>query len=155
VKLTEDEGHGKKKTTKNPMEMDFSDWLLSWDNYALTAALLKQMSYASAVTHKHVVSEIAKKNLKNDERVAVIYDYMIRSPIAPQQCVHYHNCLLSIRAHWEDESGKLGSAFLVDALVSQRDEALYTRACATYDRIFGHPVQSGYWVGTCPPLLFL
>ena len=77
VRLLEEDGQKKKVAYKGPMEISFSDWLLGWDNYGIGAAILKQLTYQSALAHKHVVISIARSG-KKDDRLAVVYDHLIR-----------------------------------------------------------------------------
>ena len=34
-------------------------WTMAWDRYAVAAAVLGQMSYAAAMSHKNLVHEVA------------------------------------------------------------------------------------------------
>ncbi len=70
---------------KGPLELTFSDWLLAWDGYSVAAPVLNQMLFQSALMHKRVVSQIAKTAGTRDERLAVIYDVLVR-------CIMYSSC---------------------------------------------------------------
>ena len=79
VKLVAEEKHDKKlPSVKGPMELSFADWLLAWESYGVAAAALDQITYPSAVAHKHVVAQIARTAGKRCERMAVVYDYLVR-----------------------------------------------------------------------------
>ena len=38
--------------------LDFANWMLAWDRYALGAAMVKQMDFRTAMQHKAVCTEV-------------------------------------------------------------------------------------------------
>ena len=50
--------------------------------------------------------------------------------------------LQCVRSHWEDESGKLGAGFSIDAVVNKKIDVVFDRAGTLYDTIFGNTPAS-------------
>ena len=61
-------------------ELTFAWWLLAWDCYAIAAAMLEQMSFAGAMTHKQTVAQLAAQAQLEGKsvEVAVVYDRLLR-----------------------------------------------------------------------------
>lgn len=55
--------------------MDLATWLHAWDGYALAAAITEQLSFPTALLHKHQVMQIA---CRESGQLAVIYDRLVR-----------------------------------------------------------------------------
>ncbi len=70
---------------KNQLDLSFADFLLAWDGYAISTAVLGQMLYPSALMHKRAVAHIA---MTEGERVAVEYDVLVRCALRAS-CAHF------------------------------------------------------------------
>ena len=102
--------------------LDFSAWLMAWRRYAIgqsfkhapglqivldllfsAAAVLKQMSYKKAVAHEEMVVEVAcqAESSGRNRSLGVIFDEVARK-------------------HWQEQSGKLGDRFDLEAIVGTR-----------------------------------
>ncbi len=79
VKLVADQEDGRKQLPARYGQLTFSTWLLAWDQYALAAAMLRQMAIEVAITHKLTVAKVAQQAApKRNENLAVVYDMLIR-----------------------------------------------------------------------------
>ena len=95
---------------------------MAWDSYALAAAVLYQMDFASPMAHKNVVCEIVSSADAEGRRwlLAVLYDELARFV-----SVTFH---LAARSHvrcrkeWEDRAGKLGAKFNVNEAAKTLNE---------------------------------
>ena len=139
--------------------LDFSAWLMAWRRYAIgqsfkhapglqiafdlpfsAAAVLKQMSYKKAVAHEEMVVEVAcqAESSGRNRSLGVIFDEVARK-------------------HWQEQSGKLGDRFNLEAIVGTRGSdhtMLLERAKDLFDagkhkaRMLAH-----LWVSLCKPRL--
>ena len=73
--------------------LDFAFWNLAWDRYALAAAAVGQMPFHTAMTYKHVITEVAINALAEGKspQLAVVYDELTRSVAS---CMHFSASLL-------------------------------------------------------------
>ena len=55
------------------LRLEFAMWLVAWDRYALAAGMTNQMTYAQAMSHKCVVTEVCPQapQLAYESRSAV------------------------------------------------------------------------------------
>ena len=134
MKLVPDQEEGRKRPPTRYGQLTFSTWLLAWDQYPLAAAMLNQMSIGAALTHKLVVAKVAQQAApKRGENLAVVYDMLLRWLTYLLRALSVNNMSLCARRKWENESGKLGKAFYLEAVVSQQDADVLKQAEALYD----------------------
>ena len=124
-------------------------WLMAWDTYAIGAAVLEQacvtcdqglarmwvalcalsqMSYKTAIAHKHVVMEIAV-NAASEERLpllGVLYDGIARRMLSLAVIgMHAAHAALSVsRKDWEERAAHQGVAFSVEKVARSVSENL-------------------------------
>ncbi len=132
VAIDEDGHEVRQKNQGPPKRLDFAVWLLAWDGYALAAAMLEQMSYATALSYKAIVAEVAAGAGAESEKprstaLAVIYDELQRHALIPCRVGTLPCSLTRVSKKWEDMSGKLGKSFRIDTMVAL-DVSLRERA---------------------------
>ncbi len=59
VLLDEDGAVRETGAKKDTRRLEFSSWQLAWERYSLAAAILKQLTFITAMKHKAVVTEVA------------------------------------------------------------------------------------------------
>ena len=60
--------------------LELMAWSMAWDTYAMAAAILRQMSFAAAMTHKGMVQEVAAGAAGEGRRplLGVLFDEVSR-----------------------------------------------------------------------------